>query len=121
MHEMGIAFELIDSLKSICKENHLSKISTVTMQLGEASLVVPRYLQECFSAAVDGTSFEGVKLKFETIEAKGRCSKCGTVFGISASGRKCPTCASEEWDLIDGSQITIKEVKAASPTNKKHR
>ena len=42
MHEMGIAFQLIDSLRDVCKANKVKKLISVTLTLGEASMVVPR-------------------------------------------------------------------------------
>jgi Zn finger protein HypA/HybF involved in hydrogenase expression len=41
MHEMGIAFQLIDSLRGICKDNASKSSISVTLTLGEASMVVP--------------------------------------------------------------------------------
>ena len=43
MHELGVVFHIADSLAKIAEENHVARISRVTLQLGEVSTVVPEY------------------------------------------------------------------------------
>lgn len=51
MHELGIVFHIIDSLESIAKENQLSEIASVTLEIGEVSGVVDSYLKNCWKWA----------------------------------------------------------------------
>ena len=37
MHELGVVFHIADSLAKIAEENHVARISRVTLQLGEVS------------------------------------------------------------------------------------
>jgi hydrogenase nickel incorporation protein HypA/HybF len=113
MHEMGIAFELIDSLKKICSENGVKKLKSVTLNLGEASLVVPRYMSDCWTAATLDTDFAKTELKIKIIPAKGRCNECGKVFLIAKHDRKCPKCGSENnFVPISGMEVEIAEIEA---------
>lgn len=45
MHELGIVFHIIDSLKEVGEENHLKQIAGVTLEVGEVSGVLEDYLQ----------------------------------------------------------------------------
>ena len=40
MHELGIVFHIADSLLAVGRENNLTSISSVTIELGEVSGVV---------------------------------------------------------------------------------
>jgi hydrogenase nickel incorporation protein HypA/HybF len=112
MHEMGIVIELLDSLRGICKENKVKKLHSVTLTLGEASMVVPRYMSECWDAAVPDTEFKDTKLILETSIAKGRCNHCGRDFEIAKNDRKCPYCGSmNDFIPISGMEVEIKQIE----------
>ena len=49
MHELGVVFHIADSLAKIAEENHVARISRVTLQLGEVSTVVPEYLTDVWN------------------------------------------------------------------------
>lgn len=113
MHEMGIAIELIDTLEELCKSNKVKKLMSVTLNLGEASMVVPRYLEECWEASVPDTEFKDTKLKIVQTVAKGKCNVCGTEFEIAKNSQKCPNCgAVNNFVPISGMEIEIKELEA---------
>lgn len=110
---MGIAIELLDSLRGICKDNGLKKLRSVTLTLGEASMVVPRFMSECWDAAVADTEFKATKLKIVTTIAHGRCNQCGTEFAIRENEQKCPHCgAFNDFVPIDGMEVEITQVEA---------
>ena len=52
MHELGIVFHIMDSLESVAKDNSLSAISSVTVEVGEVSTVIPDYLTDCWAWAI---------------------------------------------------------------------
>lgn len=113
MHEMGICFQLIDSLREVCHENAVKKLLSVTLQVGEASMVVPRYMMECWDAATGDTEFKNAKLKIVTTVAKGRCNACGHEFEIAKNNRKCPYCGAENnFVPVSGMEVEISEIEA---------
>ena len=40
MHELGVAFRVIDTVKDVARENDLTQIHSVTLELGEVSTVI---------------------------------------------------------------------------------
>ena len=40
MHEMGVVFHVMDMVEDVAEENELSKVTSVTLQLGEVSGVI---------------------------------------------------------------------------------
>ena len=41
MHELGVVFHIMDSLESVAKENDVTQIQSVTIEIGEVSTVIP--------------------------------------------------------------------------------
>ena len=37
MHELGVVFHIIDSLEEVAKENDVTQIQSVTIEIGEVS------------------------------------------------------------------------------------
>ena len=84
MHELGIVFHIMDSLEKIGKENQLSEIANVTLEIGEVSGVVDAYLKDCWKWAVRKSDLlKKAELITETIEAVTFCEDCGSTYSLS--------------------------------------
>ena len=113
MHELGIVFHMIKTVERIAEENALTSVSSVTLELGEVSGVVPHELTSCWNWAVAQTEvLKGAELKIETIPAVTYCEGCGRDYPTVQFGRTCPHCGSEKTWLKQGSEINLKEIEA---------
>ena len=70
MHELGIVIEIVKTVEDFVEKNHLSRVDTLVLQIGKMAPVVPHYIEQCYPAAVDGTSMENTKLVIETVPGK---------------------------------------------------
>lgn len=115
MHELGVVFYIIEDLEKIALENKVSKINSVTLELGEVSSVIPEYLTKCWRWAVDRTTLlKDSFLKIEKITAITHCDSCQRNFETVKHGKICPHCKSSETWLLKGSEFNIKEIEAES-------
>lgn len=112
MHELGIMLEIIKTVESFARQNGVTKIDTLVLQIGELAPVVREFIRQCYPAAADGTLLQDTKLKIETLPGNGICKQCQKVFNILKSGGKCPECGSNVWDLLGGKEFMIKEIIA---------
>ena len=112
MHELGIMFNIVRSVENFARQNGVTQIDTLVLQIGELSPVVPHYIEACYPAAVDGTLLESTHLKIEIIPGNALCKSCGQVFHLPGSGSICPHCQSREWEVISGKEFNIKEIIA---------
>ena len=111
MHELGIVFHIMDSLEEVAKENDLTRIQSVTVEVGEVSTVIPEYLTDCWNWAVKKKELlTDCQMVVETIRAVTHCDGCGQDYATVAHGRICPHCGSEKTWLITGNEINIKEI-----------
>ena len=67
MHELGIVFHIIRTVEDVARQNDVTRIRRVTLQLGEVSGVVESYLQDCWKwAAAKSELLPGAVLTVET-------------------------------------------------------
>lgn len=113
MHELGVVFRIIDDLTEVGKENEISKIHSVTLQLGEVSGVVPSLLTDAWKWAAAKTELmNGAELIIETLPAVTYCEDCKSEYETVAHGKICPSCGSEHTYLLRGNEFMIKEIAA---------
>ncbi|MCM1988910.1 hydrogenase maturation nickel metallochaperone HypA [Oceanirhabdus seepicola] len=112
MHELGVLIEVVKTVENIAVKNDLTKIDTLVLQIGELSSMIPRYIESCYPAAVDGTILEETKLEIEILPGNGICKECNKVFNLIENNNKCPDCESEEWEILGGKEFMIKEIIA---------
>ena len=112
MHELGVVIEVIKTVEGIVKQNNLTKIDILVLQIGELSSMIPRYIEACYPAAVDGTLLQETKLEIEILPGNALCKKCNKVFNIIENSSICPYCESKEWELLSGREFMIKEIVA---------
>lgn len=113
MHELGVVFHIIDDLTEVGKENNLTEIKSVTLQLGEVSAVLPDYLADCWKWAVKRTELlKEAELIIEPIHAVSFCEDCKQEYDTVEHGKICPNCGSEHTYLVTGNEFMIKEIEA---------
>ena len=111
MHELGIVFSIMDTLEDVAKENQLTSVQSVTVEVGEVSAVIPEYLADCWSwARQKRTLLQGCQLMVETLPAVTHCGGCEEDYPTVAYGRICPHCGSEKTWLLTGNEINIKQI-----------
>ncbi|WP_334297401.1 hydrogenase maturation nickel metallochaperone HypA [Anaeromicropila herbilytica] len=112
LHELGVVIEVVKTVEKVAVEQQLTKIDTVILQIGELSSMIPRYVEQCYPAAVDGTILEGTNLKIEVLPGNALCKECNKVFNLIQNNSKCPHCGSNDFEIISGREFFIKEIVA---------
>lgn len=112
MHELGVVIKVVETVEEFAKANHVSKIDSLVLQVGELSSMIPRYIEACYPAAVEGTMLEDTRLQIEIIPGNGLCKHCKKVFNLLQNKNQCNHCGSEEWEILSGKEFMIKEIVA---------
>ena len=113
MHELGIVFHIIKSVEEIGAQNELTKVASVTLEIGEVSGIVPEYLTDCWKWAVKKSKLlDGSELRVEQIDAVTYCEACGRTYPTVQYAKICPHCGSDKTYLVTGSEVNIKEIEA---------
>ncbi len=113
MHELGTVNYVIDEVEKLCEENNLTKVGSVTLQIGEVSGIIPSYIVDFWNWAVKKTKYlTEAELKVENIEALTLCTDCEKTYPTLKYAKVCPYCKSENTYLIQGNEYMIKEIEA---------
>ena len=59
MHELGIADAICKTVTRIVGENGVEHLRSVTVEVGDLSGVVPRFLLDCWEAVTAGSALAG--------------------------------------------------------------
>ena len=113
MHELGTISYVIDTVEKLAAENELTKIGSVTLEVGEVSGIIPRFLVDYWEYAKKKTTYlQDAELKIETIHAVTYCQNCGNTYPTVEFAKICPKCKSDDTFLITGNEYNIKEIEA---------
>ena len=114
MHELGIVFYVIDMVEDLGRENALTQVASVTLEIGEVSGVLHDYLQDCWQWATNRSDLmRGCELIVEQIPAVTVCNACGRTYPTVAHGKICPHCGSPDTVLLRGNEMDLKQIEGA--------
>lgn len=112
MHELGIVFYVIEEVEKIAKENNVSKVTALTLEVGEVSGVVPSYFEDAYSWAIKKTEYmKECKLNLVILQGISYCRSCKETYKTVEHGKICPFCHSEDTYLATGNEINIKDIQ----------
>ena len=112
MHELGICDAILKTVDGIAKDEKLTVVHKVTLEVGMLSGVVPRFMTDCWEAVIDGTPYANTLLEIETINGLARCEDCGAEFSADLEHLYCPKCAGRRLTPLTGTDLMIKEIEA---------
>lgn len=112
MHELGVVFHCIKEVNEIAAENKVSRVNSVTIQLGEVSTVIPELFEDCWNWAVKKeTVLKDAKIHIEKVDAVTFCEGCRREYPTVQYGKTCPYCGSGNTYLVQGNEFMIKEIE----------
>ena len=113
MHEMGIILHIAKMLDETAQEQHITKIGSVTLEVGEVSGIMTDLFTDCWQYfRQKHPVLRDCELILETIPAVTWCNGCKRTYETVKYGRECPYCHSPETWLLRGSECVIKEIEA---------
>ena len=113
MHELGVVKHVIKTLVDVAQENQLTRIGSVTLEIGEVSGVVNEQLLDCWDYfRVKEPLVATADLMIEPIRALTWCNSCQQTYETLKYGKICPYCHSPETWLAQGNEFNIKEIEA---------
>lgn len=112
MHELGLTNAIIRTTEETLKENGMSGANRITLEIGEFSGVIPRFLESCWKAVIIDTKFAETQLIIEKVPGILRCETCREEFPVPSGALRCPKCDSDKLTPIAGMDMIIKQIEA---------
>lgn len=114
MHEHHQVAALIEKIVAFAKAHHLSKITELTVVMGDALGFDEGSVQLYFETLGAGTLLEGAAIHFKHIPAKLLCSSCNQTFIQIKSNLYCPTCGQQGVPTTAGKEFDF-EIESSNP------
>jgi hydrogenase nickel incorporation protein HypA/HybF len=108
VHELGIAESVIEAVTERLPD---TKITSISLEVGSLSGIVPDSLRFSFDLAAEGTPLQGATLDISSSAARCRCRACGAEFEPDGAGVLCP-CGSADVTVLSGQELRITSVQA---------
>ena len=107
MHELSLMVSLVSL---VGEKVGPAKVSTVRLEVGRLSAVVPDALRFCFDLCTRGTQLEGAVLDIVEIGGRGKCRACGREMTLGHVLTAC-ACGSDDVELVQGQELRIRDVE----------
>lgn len=114
MHELSIAYNLIQVAEDAAKKAGVRRIEAVHLRLGALSGVVADALLFSYEIAAAGTLLEGTRLEIEEVPVAIYCPTCDIVSALdSIQSFRCPRCGQLSGDIRQGRELEILSLEVA--------
>ncbi len=112
MHELSIAYSLLEQVLELNHANNGKRVEKITVQVGELTGIVPQYLEFCFIELAKNSAAQEAGLLIEKTLANLICSFCDwkEKFNGSAQLDNCPKCG-EITNVSGGDELTLLHVE----------
>lgn len=110
MHEIGIVRSMCKTVLDYAKENNVQSITEIVCNIGELSLVVPKYIEELYPVVIKDTPLQDTKLVINIIPGLAECDNCDEIFNVVENEGYCPNCGSFDKTVLSGTDFSIKEI-----------
>ena len=103
MHELGTIYYVMKTVENLAAENKLTKVGSITLEVGEVSGIVPEFLTDFWEyARKKNDLFRDTELKIETLHAitywtavPPGCSRRRSCFRSTAASSRSPSTSSQ--------------------------
>lgn len=115
MHEVGVVRAMLHTVDEFCEQNGVRRedVEEIVLDIGELSLVIPKYVEDVYGPLVNGTPYENTKLVINEIPGLAECDDCDEIFNVIEHKGYCPNCGSFDKQVLSGEDFTIREIHVA--------
>ena len=107
MHELGITQNVVDTVLDTVDS---PRITSLRLEIGRISGLVPDSVRFCFDLVVQGTALEGARLEIVEPPGRVRCRECAAEFDVVDTIALC-ACGSVDLDVMSGRELRIRSVE----------
>jgi hydrogenase nickel incorporation protein HypA/HybF len=107
MHEMSITQSVVDAIVAKLGD---ATVTSVRLEIGRLSGVVPDSVRFCFDVLCSGTSLDGARLDIDEPPGRAHCRDCGAEFSLDDFILLCP-CTSANVEVLAGRELRITSVE----------
>ena len=115
MHELSVTTRILDTALRCMRDNNLSKIYSITLEIGAMNDYEDQWLTKYFNELAEGTPAHGANLIIDHKPFIFKCKDCGHELIFDVRGKDdctCPGCKGINFTMISGRQFEITSIEA---------
>jgi hydrogenase nickel incorporation protein HypA/HybF len=116
MHELAVTKSIVDVVARNAVTQGAHRVVRVRLVVGRMRNFEREWVQRYFDRFAKGTVAEGARLDIDYVPIVFYCNSCGATFQLEmATGQRmrCSECGSEDYNMITGGELLIKEMEIA--------
>lgn len=111
LHELSLTQNLIEIAEEHARREKATVITSVTIEIGALSGVIPEAVEFAFEACTKETLADGATLEIHHIPALGCCRQCGQENEMESLLASCSACGSYTLDILKGQEMCLVELE----------
>ncbi len=112
MHELSIAWSIIDEAKKIASHNNASILQSIEVDVGQISGIDIDSLKFILrNISRDDNTIKDCIYKFNIINVTKRCSRCNNEYQVSRLSEICNICGCTDSTVISGNELRIASIE----------
>lgn len=108
---MSLVQNIIDIVEQEMDRHGVEKLKAIHLAVGRMSAVVPEQLTLCFEILTSQTRLAGTALSIRMVPLTYQCGDCLKEFTSEGITGNCPSCNSENLELIFGRELKIESIE----------
>ena len=117
MHEIGVVRSMVKTVTDFAQANGIAEVTEIVLDIGELSLVIPKYVEDIYPVVVEDTFLKDTKLIINIIPGMAECDDCDEIFNVIACNGHCPNCNSFNKTVLSGRDFTVREIHVPEERN----
>jgi len=115
VHELSVALRIVEALdEELAGEPDDLKISSVSLQVGTLTGLVPEAMEFSWDMATEGSILKGSNLDIQIVDAVGYCQQCQMEQLLTnLQSMRCPVCQEPISQITGGNELEILTVEVA--------
>ena len=75
MHEIGVVRSMVKTITDFAEQNDIKEVAEIVLDIGELSLVIPKYVEDIYPVVVEDTWLKDAKLVINIIPGLAECDE----------------------------------------------
>jgi hydrogenase nickel incorporation protein HypA/HybF len=107
MHEFSVVQSIVDIALESANRHHIEHVSSVEVEVGSASGVLPEAMEFAWEAAIKDTLLCNALLKIKQIPLTVKCNNCQLQYQPEEIYAVCPQCGEFNPEIITGKELKV--------------
>ena len=111
MHEIKIMQNVVSILEEQISSPEIGEVRTIFLEVGKLRYIIPDIMITGFKNIPKSKKLEKAELEIKEVPVRVKCLKCDDIGEISPDVFKCPSCGSDDVEMVSGDELIIKGIE----------